>query len=231
MGLVEDAQLNFDDSNDSSLLLTPDVNDPIRRQLLQAGEHLFYLEVTDAGGKTDVDVARITVRDVPPSILDVTVVGQVGDTTAANVVDEGSELTLNIQMNERNFPDPYTFSYDWDISDGNRFDVLASPNAQQTHRYTQDGVYTGRVVVRDDDGVTPDERQFTVTVNNVAPVINQIEPLEIVLLTEGVPFDISVIAEDAGNDPLTYSYSLAGCQFVDGLDSGLELTRTQAVCR
>ena len=133
-------------------------------------------------------------------------------------------------MNERNFPDPYTFSYDWDISDGNRFDVLASPNSQQIHRYTQDGVYTGRVLVRDDDGVTPDERQFTVTVNTVAPVINQIEPLEIVLLTEGVPFDISVIAEDAGNDPLTYSYSLAGCEFVDGLDSGLELTRTQAVC-
>ena len=85
LDLVEDAQLNFDDGNDSSLL-TPDVNDPIRRQLLQAGEHLFYLKVTDAGGKTDVDTAR-TVRDVPPSILDVTAVGQVGDTTAANVVD------------------------------------------------------------------------------------------------------------------------------------------------
>jgi hypothetical protein len=73
------------------------------------------------------------------------------------------------------------------------------------HRYFDDGTFTARVRVNDDDGGSG-TRDFEVVVANVAPEILQVVVPQNV--SEGTTFGVQVIAQDRGRDPITYGYDL-----------------------
>ncbi|MEE2786770.1 MAG: PKD domain-containing protein [Myxococcota bacterium] len=216
---------NFEDSSDASDIIRPDPTQPIGRQLLQVGSLTVALKVTDANGKSDIDNATVTVRNTPPSISDVITEGQVDGQPEVGQVDEGSTLTVTILMNELNFIDPYKFDIDWNADDSFGYEaignVLGGEPAVNPNRYSAtviyeaDGQYKGRIRVRDDDGGRV-ELDFMVTVNNVAPRVEDVLPPPIQLINEGEFFDISSVATDPGDDPLRYEYTLDGCEFLDG---------------
>ena len=59
-------------------------------------------------------------------------------------------------------------SYDWDFGDG-----TTGSGVTVTHTFVQDGAFTVRVTVTDNDGLT-DSATFTVNVTNVAPVVGAV---------------------------------------------------------
>lgn len=148
------------------------------------------VRVTDAGGKTDVDTARITVRNVAPLILGV---------NADSPINEGSVLDVLVNASDPG-ADTLTYQYDWEGTG-----TFVAGDARAQRRYPRDGTFNARVRVTDDDGDSS-ETGFQVVVNNVAPEIFQVITNSPTL--EGSLVNIQVVAQDAGGDPITYAYDL-----------------------
>lgn len=70
-------------------------------------------------------------------------------------------------------PDGGLISYLWTFGDGSN-----STSANPSHTYAADGVYTARLVVTDDEGVSSTSNPLTITVANEAPVVRVISPVE-----------------------------------------------------
>lgn len=157
------------------------------------GVYTIGLRVTDAGGKSDTATARITVRNVAPQVE-----GVITDAP----IDEGSRLSLEVQVIEPG-ADQLTYDFDWD-GDG-EYDELGVEQAAWDHLYPDDGVFTATVRVSDGDG-GQDTYDFAVRVDNVAPIIrNVVVPPGV---AEGADVAIQVIANDPGDDEVTYFYDL-----------------------
>ena len=151
--------------------------------------YLIRLQVTDAGGKTDVDQAFINVSNATPSILNV---------ATDSPIFEGSRLNVITSAQDAGTQDILTYEYDW-LGDGNF--VLGNP--QSSFRYIADGTYQAKVKVRDqDNGVAI--YPFEVLVQNKAPTIQQVianNPSP-----EGSNIRFVVQAFDAGQDPIQYGF-------------------------
>lgn len=144
------------------------------------GTYTVKLTVTDSDRQSATDTLTVTVANVAPTL---TVPG-------AQTVAEGAVLNLaEIGL----FTDPgftqvsaathetFTYSIDWGdgtaASAGNVTAVtqgaagtLTNGTVSGAHIYGDDGNYTVKVIVADDDGGT-DTKSFTVTVTNVAPTL------------------------------------------------------------
>ena len=118
------------------------------------GIYTITVAVTDDDGGTDSDTRTVTVNNVAP------VVDAGGDQT----IDEGSAATLAASFVDPG-ADTHTVVVDW--GDGS----ATGSSLDDTHVYADDGIYTITVAVTDDDGGTDSDTR-TVTVNNVAPVVD-----------------------------------------------------------
>jgi PKD repeat protein len=154
------------------------------------------VQVRDDDGGIGSDTVTVTIENVAPSVI----------AGAAQTVDEGSLVTF-----AGGFTDPGadTHTYQWDFGDG----TTASGTLTPTHVYADDGVYTIKLTVTDDDnGVGTDI--LTVTVLNVAPTvsidaISQFQTFALpdltVIILDPVVFIGS--ATDPGTDTLTYYWT------------------------
>ncbi|MBV71857.1 MAG: hypothetical protein CMH52_11050 [Myxococcales bacterium] len=181
-----------------------------RAQFSDDGIYTVRLRVADGTGKFDIDNARIQVRNVNPRIDAI---------SSSSPVQEGELIDIEVDASDPG-TDQLTYEFDWD-GDG-QFDTDPSPNNRAQFRYQDDGQLNGIVRVRDDDGGFVDG-PFSISILNAPPRINQIvAPPGI---AEGATFEIRVIAEDGGNDPLTFSYDIDE----DGRDDfvGIDLDRIE----
>jgi DNA/RNA endonuclease G (NUC1) len=111
-------------------------------------------------------------------------------------------------------PNGSIVSYAWDFGDGS-----AGSGATVTHVYAQDGVYTARVVVTDNDGLT-DTATVTVTVTNVAPVVGTVPDATVNM---GSAYTVAATFTDPGADTWT-----ATVDWGDGTTPGTVTTTTRS---
>jgi MYXO-CTERM domain-containing protein len=194
-----DADGDFDDAQGSNAFITYPDN----------GIYAVSLRVTDAGGKQDIDTARITVLNVAPVIRGI---------NTDQPIDEGGTLNVVVDAFDPG-ADVLTYTYDW-LGDGN----YEAGEDRDRHRYASDGVYNLSVRVTDDDGQTA-QQIVPVTVENQPPEIFQVITNSPTL--ENSTVNVQVVAQDPGGDPVTYEYDLDN----DGVyeHSGIGLDQVETV--
>lgn len=197
-----DADGEFDDAAGANALATFRDN----------GVYEVRVRVTDAGGKTDVDAARVVVVNVAPRID-----GVITDSP----IEEGSELQVEVQAVEPG-ADQVAFDFDWD-GDGT-FEEVGVQVARWQHRYLADGDYTAAVRAHDDDGGSS-VRQFEVVVRNGAPQVFDI--ISNTPAPEGALVTINVVAQDPGDDPMNFEYDLDDDGVFERAGVGLEQVETR----
>ncbi len=150
------------------------------------------LRVTDGTDLTGIDTSELTVANIAP----VAVVGP--DQTA----DEGDSVAFDASNSYDPSPSDHDIlQYYWDFGDGSTFVGNTSP----THTYADNGVFTVTLRVEDDDlGEHTDT--LTVTVNNVAPVVDANTSALTVLLTNQATNTGTY--SDVGDDAVTLSASI-----------------------
>lgn len=170
------------------------------------------LQVTDSAGKTDRDTARIVVANVAP---------RVDGVNTDSPIQEGSRLNIDVQVTDPG-DDVLDFDFDWD-GDG-EFDEFDVDTNRYDHLYPDDGLFTARVRVEDDDGGVT-ERDFEVVVENAPPVVFNVAVPP--LVAEGSDFDVLVSARDPGNDIMIFHYDLDGDDVDDIVDEGRDRITTR----
>ena len=176
------------------------------------GPYTVRVQVSD-GGKTDDDDALVTVTDKSPNV-------------AFHAVPSAPYEGQEVRFISTSTSTPDTLaSWDWDfdVAGGATSDSL---NEKPTHMYAENGVYTVKLTVKDDDDVTGASLEQQITVRDTEPSPNfTFSPLTPVLIARrngGVEVtftDTSVV----GQDPIV----LQDWVFSDGGEaSGAQVTHT-----
>ena len=149
------------------------------------------LTIDDGDGGVVERSKAVTVNNVNPSLSAIT-----GDSPG----NEGSNFRYTAQATDvAGARDPLT--YTWTFGDGSP-EVSGIDRTNVSHIYRQQGEYTVRLTVTDDDNGTA-TRQFSVVVNNVAP---NLQPGNDVTSPEGSAVLIRARAADPGDDTLLYTW-------------------------
>ncbi|MCC5615423.1 PKD domain-containing protein [Nostoc sp. CHAB 5836] len=151
------------------------------------GTYIATLTVMDSLRVSSFQTLSITVNNVAPTV-------RAGTDFTAN---EGQTVTFNGTYTDPGILDTHT--YTWDFGDGNTINGTLTP----THIYANNGTYTAKLTITDFDGSVSNDT-LTVTVNNVAPVINTIN--SDITINEGAIANFNAIATDQGFDNLTYNW-------------------------
>jgi PKD repeat protein len=138
------------------------------------GIYTVTLTVTDDDGATDTAEATKTVNNLGPVAA---------FTESAHTVDTGE--TIYFDASASYDPDGTIVSYSWDFGDG-----TTGTGVEVEHAYEENGVYTVRLTVTDDDGAT-DSATATKTGLNRPPVALFTENATIVDLGDTIHFDAS----------------------------------------
>ena len=157
-------------------------------------------ELAMSGPGGSVDLGQIKANNIPPTLGAVTV-------PVENV--EGTPVQFATSATG---PCAAGATYTWDFGDGSGPGHTAAPQ----HEYADDGVYTGQVVVTDATGLT-DTQDFTVVVDNAAPVVTVI-PGAPVTVPWGKPLTLKAQAVDPGaadQSTLTYEWDFDDGDSID----------------
>lgn len=147
------------------------------------------LRVTDLSGNTDMDLADVTVENVPPSV----------DIGPDRDVDEGASVHLTASADD---PGDDTHTFTWTFSEGGQ-----SSGQTASRSYPENGEFTVILVCEDDDGGS-DSDTLNVTVANLPPEADAGGPYS---GTRNLPVDIEGSGTDAGVlDTLTFAWDLDG---------------------
>ena len=161
------------------------------------GNYPVTLTVTDSYGGSTSQTISVTVENATPIV----------EVRANITVNEGETFTLTGSYSDTGIYDNH--SYQWNFGNGDS-SLLVIDNGltidndvTTTYAYEDDGVYLVTLNVDDYEGGIASDT-MTVTVNNVAPVINSINGETEINQGEFVSYN--AIASDAGNDTLTYEW-------------------------
>ena len=150
----------------------------------------FTLTVTDAGGLSDSASVAITVRNVPPTITNVTA-------SPSSVIAGGSTTISVTATDPAGAADPLEYSFD---CDGNRsFEIGPQDGRSASCTIDEGPEQTVNVKVEDGDGGS-DEDGVSVAVRNVAPTVDAGAD---VTINEGGTFFSSGAFTDPGADSWT----------------------------
>lgn len=151
------------------------------------GEYPIYVQASDLLGRVDTDTAMVFLSNVPP-IVDI---GQDIKT------GEGQEVAFAATASD---PGHDLLFYEWTFGDDSpRVNDILNP----VHTYADNGSYTSRLWVRDNDGGMT-EKFLTVEVSNRPPLVDAGPDL---VTTEGSEVAFSGMADDPGTlDELTYAW-------------------------
>ena len=158
------------------------------------GTFLARVTVRDDDGGFATSQTVVTVRNVAPTLGAVVIApvneGQVSNLTVTGSSDPGDD-TITIQ---------------YDLNNDGAFEVSSSaPNGAASFRFTTDGNNAIKVRACDEDGGCSAPTDAVAVVNNLAPVVNNVNVAS--TATVGSPVSVNVSATDAGNDALSYRYS------------------------
>jgi PKD repeat protein len=129
----------------------------------QDGTYTVTLCVTDDDAATSCATTTAVIDNVAPSI------------DALNVdtgLDEGSTVNLAATFSDAGILDTHTATIDWDEGAGPIAATIIGTSVAGSNRYEQDGTYTVRLCVTDDDETTC--RSTGITINNVDPAVTGI---------------------------------------------------------
>jgi len=148
------------------------------------GSYTVTLTVTDSDGAQDTETHTVSIANAAPTL----------SVTPPAVALEGVELNAGFQAIDVS-GDTITVSFDW--GDG-------SVGAANAHTYADNGAYTLTVTADDEDGGST-QVSHVVSVQNVAPVIGEVDlPIS---AEEGVAASFGATASDVPVDTLTYSWT------------------------
>ena len=177
----------------------PVIGQNITHQFVDNGTYNVNLTVTDRDGGITQQSTQIKVDNVAPTAT---------ITTPNTTLNQGESLNLGVNYSDAGIKDTHTIT--WNFGDGTAPVTLgalgfeAQPNLR-SHVFTQVGTHNVTVTVTDNDGATSTDT-IQVTVNNLAPTINNVDiPTNI---NEGQTVQLTANATDAGNDTLTYRWYL-----------------------
>jgi len=130
------------------------------------GIYTISITVTDDDGGSTIDSLTVTVLNLVPTV----------DAAPDHQADEGESLSLEVaSFSDPGTGDSHTATIDWGdgnpVESGMVTESDGSGTVSGSHEYADNGVYTVVITVTDDDsGESSDS--FTVTVVNVAPMVN-----------------------------------------------------------
>jgi VCBS repeat-containing protein len=104
------------------------------------GQFTVSLRVFDNEGASSIVSTSITVENVPPT----------ASATNDGPKPEGTAITVTISQTDPGILDTFTYSFDWD-NDG-IYEIVDQLSSSASYTWYEDGTYTVRVRVRDDDG-------------------------------------------------------------------------------
>lgn len=151
------------------------------------GTYFVTVSVDDGDGGNDSSTQSITIRNVAPVIASTSIPG-----TAI----EGGAISLSAVATDAGTAD--VLSYSWDFGDGS-----TATGASVSHTWADDGTYTVRLRVNDDENASV-STTATVVVSNASPTITLITAGS---GAEGEALPFEGAATDAGvGDALTYTW-------------------------
>ncbi|WP_416350892.1 PKD domain-containing protein [Rivularia sp. UHCC 0363] len=172
---------NFGDGAESQ------VGKIVNHKFVDNGTYTVTVTVEDTNGASTQQTLTVQVDNVAPTITEIT-----GDT----VINEGDTANYTATVTD---PGDDKLTYSWNFGDGS----TPKTGENVSHIFTDDGIYTVTLTVEDGDGGIATET-ITVTVNNVAPTITEITGDT--NINEGDIATFKAIANDPGNDKLTYTW-------------------------
>ena len=162
------------------------------------GTYTATLTVTDNDGASSSNSLTITVNNNPPVITELT-----GDTE----INEGETTNFSAEASD---PNNDELTYIWDF--GNDSDLATG--REVNHIFRDNGNYTVTLTVTDTEG-SATAQTLDVVVNNVTPTITELTGDT--NINEGEEASYSAIANDPGNDTLTYTWNFGdGSKQVEG---------------
>ena len=164
----------------------------VERTFTLAGEYIITLLVKDVDGSTDVATTTLTVIDRDPE-FDIGLPSNVTET-----------VTAHFTLEDLYDPGTETFIVTWYFGDG-----TSAKGVTVEHTYLEQGGYSGRVLVGDDDGTVVTMTWPTaLNVANSPPVVELSRT--VLKATEDSEFSISVFGQDTANDTVTYDFDGPG---------------------
>jgi len=157
------------------------------------GTYDVTLTVSDGDGGSDSETQRVVIRNAPPVI----------DAMVVSGGQEGDLLTFSGSATD---PGGVPVSYSWDFDDGTPDGLGASVQ----HAFMDEGTYSVRLTAS--DGGVQSSQVETVTITNVAPVIDSIT---IPTVYEGGGVTLFAAVTDPGDDDIEYTWD-----FGDGTPTG-----------
>ena len=143
------------------------------------GAYTVTITVNDDEGGTAADTLLVTVSNLPPTV----------NAGPDQTKDEGQTVAFDGAFTDPGVLDTHTIL--WDFGDGTTVAGSLTPS----HVYADNGTYTVRLTVTDNDGDSGTDT-LIVTVNNVAPTIGDVGPIQPV--AEGATFTLAASFNDKG---------------------------------
>jgi len=195
------ATVDYGDSTEiQPLTLNPDKSFALNHTYADNGVYIVTVTVTDEDAGVGSDTVTVTVNNVVPVV----------DAGSDQTVNEGDEVNINATFTDAGTADTHDnagTTIDWGdgiVESGTVAESNGSGTVAGSHVYADNGIYTVRVTVTDDDHDTVGNGQafdeLTVTVNNVAPMVEAGEDASI---DEGGIFTGSGSFVDPGVDTWT----------------------------